>query len=119
MVTRSVIGRNRKIFWQFGKGLHVAPSMVLNRSLLKLCLILITAKFQLPFEFYAFNIGAMMERTQVIMVRHGETEWNLKLICQGHLDSHMTERGLAEEIALGERLTWEHFYEYYRNDSDG
>jgi probable phosphoglycerate mutase len=58
----------------------------------------------------------MMERTQVIIVRHGETEWNLKLIRQGHLDSHLTDRGLAQAQALAERLTRENFAALYSSD---
>ena len=57
-----------------------------------------------------------MERTQFIIVRHGETEWNLKLIRQGHLDSPLTERGLAQASALGERLTREKFTALYSSD---
>ena len=57
-----------------------------------------------------------MERTQVIIVRHGETEWNLKLIRQGHLDSPLTERGLAQAKALAERLMRERFTTLYSSD---
>jgi len=57
-----------------------------------------------------------MERTQVIIVRHGETEWNLKLIRQGHLDSPLTERGLAQAEALAERLAREKFTSLYSSD---
>jgi 2,3-bisphosphoglycerate-dependent phosphoglycerate mutase len=57
-----------------------------------------------------------MERTQVIIVRHGETEWNLKLIRQGHLDSPLTERGLAQAKALAERLMRERFTALYCSD---
>ena len=45
-----------------------------------------------------------MDRTQLIIVRHGQTQWNLKLIRQGHLDSPLTEKGIAQAKALGERL---------------
>lgn len=57
-----------------------------------------------------------MERTQVIIVRHGETEWNLRLIRQGHLDSPLTERGLAQAKALAERLAREKFTSLYSSD---
>ncbi len=57
-----------------------------------------------------------MERTQVIIFRHGETEWNLRLIRQGHPDSPLTERGLAQARALAERLTREKFTSLYSSD---
>ena len=41
-----------------------------------------------------------MERTQVIIVRHGQTEWNLKLVRQGHFDSPLTDKGIAQARAL-------------------
>ena len=57
-----------------------------------------------------------MSRTQLIIVRHGQTEWNLKLIRQGHLDSPLTETGLAQARALGERLALETFTALYSSD---
>jgi len=57
-----------------------------------------------------------MERTQVIIVRHGETEWNLKLIRQGHLDSPLTYRGAAQAKALADRLALERFSTLYSSD---
>ena len=45
-----------------------------------------------------------MTRTQIIIVRHGQTEWNIKGIRQGHLDSPLTARGMAQAKALGQRL---------------
>jgi 2,3-bisphosphoglycerate-dependent phosphoglycerate mutase len=57
-----------------------------------------------------------MERTQLIIVRHGQTQWNLKLIRQGHLDSPLTEKGIAQAKALGERLAREAFTALYSSD---
>jgi 2,3-bisphosphoglycerate-dependent phosphoglycerate mutase len=57
-----------------------------------------------------------MDRTQLIIVRHGQTQWNLKLIRQGHLDSPLTEMGLAQAKALGERLARETFTALYSSD---
>jgi probable phosphoglycerate mutase len=57
-----------------------------------------------------------MERTRVIIVRHGQTQWNLKLIRQGHLDSPLTDRGRAQAKALGERLAQERFAALYSSD---
>lgn len=37
---------------------------------------------------------------KVILVRHAETEWNLRGIIQGHSDSAVTHRGLRETSAL-------------------
>ncbi|HXG53045.1 MAG TPA: histidine phosphatase family protein [candidate division Zixibacteria bacterium] len=57
-----------------------------------------------------------MERTQVIMVRHGQTRWNTLGIRQGHLDSELTELGIAQAKALAERLSRERFTALYSSD---
>jgi probable phosphoglycerate mutase len=57
-----------------------------------------------------------MQRTQLIIVRHGQTEWNIKGIRQGHLDSPLTGRGLAQAKALGQRLAREKFSVLYSSD---
>ena len=57
-----------------------------------------------------------MDRTQVIIVRHGQTQWNIKGVRQGHLDSPLTEKGLAQAEALGERLAREKFFVLYSSD---
>jgi len=57
-----------------------------------------------------------MQRTQLIIVRHGETEWNIKSIRQGNLDSRLTEKGMAQAKALAQRLTREHFTALYSSD---
>ena len=57
-----------------------------------------------------------MQRTQLIIVRHGETEWNIKSIRQGNLDSRLTEKGMAQAKALAQRLAREHFTALYSSD---
>lgn len=42
---------------------------------------------------------------KLILVRHAETEWNVKGIIQGHCDSSLTRRGLRETSALLDALT--------------
>jgi probable phosphoglycerate mutase len=53
----------------------------------------------------------MTKRTGVrfIVVRHGETEWNVAGRVQGHQDSPLTARGLAQAEAIAERLARERF----------
>ncbi len=43
-------------------------------------------------------------RTEITIVRHGETDWNVRLIIQGHLDSALTARGEAQAQALVQRF---------------
>jgi len=57
-----------------------------------------------------------MERTQVIIVRHGQTEWNIANIRQGHLDSPLTEEGIGQAKALARRLMREKFSALYSSD---
>lgn len=37
----------------------------------------------------------------ILLVRHGETEWNLERRIQGRLDSPLTERGVGQARAIG------------------
>ena len=57
-----------------------------------------------------------MSRTQVIIVRHGQTQWNIRKIRQGHFDSELTEKGIAQARALGQRLARESFIALYSSD---
>jgi probable phosphoglycerate mutase len=57
-----------------------------------------------------------MARTQVIIVRHGQTQWNVRKIRQGHLDSPLTDRGVEQAKALGQRLAQETFSALYSSD---
>jgi len=46
-----------------------------------------------------------MVLTRLIVVRHGETVWNLEEKLQGQLDSELTPLGIAQSEALAERLS--------------
>ena len=48
-------------------------------------------------------------RTQFILVRHGETEWNRLGRIQGHLDSPLNPRGVAQAESVAARLEHEPF----------
>jgi len=45
--------------------------------------------------------------TSVLLIRHGETEWNVEGRIQGYLDSPLTDLGLTQAEALGARLAGE------------
>jgi probable phosphoglycerate mutase len=47
--------------------------------------------------------------TRFIVVRHGETQWNVEERIQGHGDSPLTQKGLAQAEAIAERLAGEPF----------
>jgi 2,3-bisphosphoglycerate-dependent phosphoglycerate mutase len=47
--------------------------------------------------------------TRFIVVRHGETQWNVEERIQGHGDSPLTEKGLAQAEAIAARLASEPF----------
>ena len=42
--------------------------------------------------------------TEILLIRHGETEWNLCGRWQGHADSALSKRGIAQAVALGKRM---------------
>jgi len=47
--------------------------------------------------------------TRVIVVRHGQTEWNVEARIQGQGDSRLTAEGLAQARAIASRLAREPF----------
>ncbi|MBC8024185.1 MAG: histidine phosphatase family protein, partial [Burkholderiales bacterium] len=47
--------------------------------------------------------------TRFIVVRHGQTEWNVEARIQGQGDSRLTAEGEAQARSIGERLTRERF----------
>lgn len=54
--------------------------------------------------------------TRVILVRHGQTEWNDGARFQGHLDSPLTAAGEAQATAIGRRLASEKIVALYSSD---
>jgi len=42
--------------------------------------------------------------TELILIRHGETDWNAQRRIQGHLDIALNHAGLAQAEAIGERF---------------
>lgn len=57
-----------------------------------------------------------MPSTRVILLRHGETTWNLEGRYQGQLDSPLTEFGRAQARALANRLAAVEFARLYSSD---
>ncbi len=45
-----------------------------------------------------------LPKTTLLVVRHGETEWNVQQRFQGHGDSPLTDKGRTDVRALGRRL---------------
>lgn len=50
------------------------------------------------------------------LVRHGETELNVKRIMQGHRDSSLTEIGISQAKDLGRKLKFIHFDAVFSSD---
>ena len=48
-------------------------------------------------------------KTRFIVVRHGETRWNVERRIQGHGDSPLTGTGMRQAEAIARRLAREHF----------
>jgi probable phosphoglycerate mutase len=57
-----------------------------------------------------------MNATQIIVLRHGETAWNVEGRYQGHLDSPLTAAGLAQGEAMAQRLAHIPFSALYSSD---
>ena len=57
-----------------------------------------------------------MTGTRIILLRHGETVWNVEGRYQGHLDSPLTATGEAQARALAVRLAGRSFARLYSSD---
>lgn len=55
-------------------------------------------------------------KTEIILIRHGETAWNAESRIQGHLDIPLNEIGLAQAAALGSRFKAEAIDAIYSSD---
>jgi uncharacterized phosphatase len=51
--------------------------------------------------------------TQICLVRHGETDWNLRGLVQGSTDIPLNERGYSQARAAGVYLAAEHWDYFY------
>lgn len=54
--------------------------------------------------------------TELLLVRHGETDWNAERRFQGHADTPLNERGRAQALALADELTGEGIALVYTSD---
>jgi probable phosphoglycerate mutase len=57
-----------------------------------------------------------MTYTEILLIRHGETVWNVEERYQGQLDSPLTPLGISQAQAVAERLCQEHFTHLYASD---
>jgi probable phosphoglycerate mutase len=55
-------------------------------------------------------------QSQLILIRHGETQWNHEGRHQGQLDSPLTARGISQAHAVARRLSAESFTALYSSD---
>ncbi|KAM0039683.1 putative phosphoserine phosphatase [Helianthus debilis subsp. tardiflorus] len=51
--------------------------------------------------------GVARKYTEIVVVRHGETEWNAEKRIQGHLDVDLNDVGRQQAVAVAERLSRE------------
>lgn len=57
-----------------------------------------------------------MTISRIILLRHGETVWNREKRIQGHLDTPLSDAGIAQAEALAQRLVGESFAALYSSD---
>ena len=58
-----------------------------------------------------------MKKTEIILIRHGETEWNSQQRMQGHSNSDLSSLGQAQIQALGQWMKNVPFDHIYSSDS--
>ena len=58
-----------------------------------------------------------MKETEIILIRHGETEWNSQQRMQGHSNSDLSSVGQAQILALGQWMKNVPFDLIYSSDS--
>lgn len=54
--------------------------------------------------------------TEVLVIRHGQTDWNLEKRLQGHCDVPLNEKGLEQAVLLAESLKSEKIDAIYSSD---
>lgn len=54
--------------------------------------------------------------TRIILVRHGQTVWNLEMKYQGHTDIALTDKGLEQASLVAKRLAAEKVAAVYASD---
>lgn len=54
--------------------------------------------------------------TKVILVRHGQTQWNLDMKYQGHCDIELTQKGIEQAMLAAQRLASEDVSAVYASD---
>jgi uncharacterized phosphatase len=54
--------------------------------------------------------------TTILLVRHGETDWNLERRVQGHSDTPLNETGRAQAIVLADKLEGKEIDAVYSSD---
>ena len=59
----------------------------------------------------------MNKLLDILLVRHGQTKWNVEMRLQGTLDSDLTETGIFQAKKLSERLTDIEFSKVYASPS--
>jgi len=68
------------------------------------------------FAYLAHSKGGNVVTTQIIFVRHGQTEWNYLSRYQGHTDVVLSEEGIKQAHALRERFKQAKLEAIYSSD---
>jgi probable phosphoglycerate mutase len=64
----------------------------------------------------ASETGGSTVTTRVVLIRHGETDWNRDRRIQGQTDTPLSSLGRQQALAIGQRLKRERFTAIYASD---
>lgn len=58
----------------------------------------------------------MKDSTEILIIRHGQTDWNKRKLLQGHSDIPLNEKGMSQALSLAEILEKESLDSIFSSD---
>jgi broad specificity phosphatase PhoE len=98
-------GNDKKITWKLGQMSSVVARLKIEIE-----------NIQDTYKAHGLRIITQNISTDIYIVRHGETDWNIKRRLQGHTDIPLNEQGKLQARQLQEKFAGFHFTKVYSSD---